>query len=231
MKYSGKRIAIVIATLSLSIAAHAEETGRKGLVVEPVPGAEARFLQQLEAALGELAKSKEPLLKRLYEAAQASPAAIRIRPITDDRATWHPDGNRTRGHADPDDKRPKHEGRSKPADATVFIPPGAVDPTASHWRSGVLVHELTHALDLANGRYSPDLSVRERRATFMQNVWRNQIGSGARTSYHGRFPTLDYQEAVRTKSIEEYARYLFTRSDFPAPPGASAPADKTGKDD
>jgi hypothetical protein len=157
------------------------------------------------------------LLRRLLEAVRASPAAIRIRPITDDRATWSSDGDRSRGHTEPDDRRPKREGRSRPADATVFIPPDAVDPGASHWRTGVLVHELTHALDLANGRYSPEVTVRERRATFMQNAWRHHIGSGARTSYHGQFPTLDYQEAVRTKSVDEYARYIFTRSDFPAP--------------
>jgi hypothetical protein len=226
-----KSTGIVLAALALCAAfAHAEEA-RKGLIVEPAPDAGKHFDAQLQSALMMLAQSKEPLLKRLYDAVQASPAAIRIRPITDDRSTWHPDGDRTRGHADPDDKRPKSAGRSKPADATLFIPPDSVDPSSSHWRSGVLVHELTHALDIANGRYSPELSVRERRATFMQNVWRNHIGSGARTSYHGRFALLDYQEAVRTSSLDEYARYIFTRADFPVPPGPGAPADKTGKED
>jgi hypothetical protein len=103
----------------------------------------------------------------------------------------------------------------------VFVPPNAVDPANSH-KAGVFVHELTHAIDLAYGRYNKTATVRERRAVFMQNVWRARIGNTLRTSYHDSFPTLDYQEAVRKGAVDEYARYIFTRSDFPEPPAASA---------
>jgi hypothetical protein len=197
-----------------------------GLVVEPPPGVdEPRFYEQLKAMLSELAQSKDPVLRRLYETAKAAPAAIRIRPMTDDKSTWNSDGSRTRGHTDPDDKRPKGEGRRKPADATVFLPPDAVEPGKLHWKSGTLAHELTHAIDLASGRYDPIVTVRERRATFMQNAWRQQSGHPLRTSYHNRFPTLDYQDAVSRGALDEYVDYLFTRSDFPKPKHASVPAD------
>jgi hypothetical protein len=196
-----------------------------GLVTEPPAGVdEPRFYEQLRTMLIEFSRSKDPFIRRLYETAKASPGTIHIRPITDDRSTWNSDGTRTRGHTDPDDRRPKSEGRSTPSDATIYVPPEAVEPGKGFWKSGTLVHELTHAIDLANGRYNAKVTIRERRATFMQNIWRSHSGAALRTSYHDRFPTLDYQEAVRRGALEEYARDIFTRSDFPKPPAASATA-------
>ena len=201
-----------LAALSLSAALPA----RAGLVLDAYPGVEEpRFYEQLRVLVEEFEQSKDPHVRRLVEAAKASPAKIRIRPMTDDRSTWNSDGTRTRAHTEPDDKQPKSQGRDKPSDATIFLPPDAVEPGKVHWKSGTLAHELTHAVDLANGRYNPVVAVRERRATFMQNVWRVHTGYALRTSYHERFPTLDYQHAVKSDSVEEYARYIFTRSDFP----------------
>src|SRR5262249_2071212 len=151
---------------------------------------------------------------------------------TDDKSTWNSDGTRTRGHTDPDDKKSKGAGRDKPSDATVYLPPDAVELGKNFWNSGTLAHELTHAIDLANGRYNKDVKVRERRATSTQNVWRSHTGKTLRTSYHSRFPTLDYQEAMRTGKMDEYVNYIFTRSDLPEPPSAPAGrADPKGGDD
>jgi len=50
--------------------------------------------QGLRSALAEFENSKDPPLRRLHAAVSASPAAIRIRPNTDDRTTWSTDGNR-----------------------------------------------------------------------------------------------------------------------------------------
>jgi len=216
-------LAIVLATWIFDATA--------GLVADPPAGVdEPRFYEQLRKMLAEeFSGSKDPIIRRLYETAKASPATIHIRPMTDDRSTWNSDGTRTRGHTDPDDKQSKATGRDKPSDATVFLPPDAVEPGKNFWNSGTLAHELTHAIDLANGRYNKDVKVRERRATFMQNVWRSHTGKTIRTSYHDRFPTLDYQEAMRTGKMDEYVRYIFTRSDFPAPP-STPPAGATAKD-
>lgn len=197
-----------------------------GLVTEPPAGVDApRFYAQLRTMLAELSRSKDPILRRLYETATASPAEIHVRPMTDDRSTWNSDGTRTRGHTELDDRRPKSAGRDKPSDATMFLPPEAVEPGQGFWKSGTLVHELTHAIDFANGRYNSKAAVRERRATFMQNVWRSHTGATLRTSYHGRFPTLDYQEALRRGALEEYARYIFMRADFPTPPAGGMTKD------
>jgi hypothetical protein len=138
--------------------------------------------------------------------------------MTDDRSTWSNDGDPDRGHTEPADGRPKREGRTKPTDATVYIPLSALEPGASRWKSGLLVHELVHALDLATGRYNRDYTIRERRATFMQNLWRTHVGFKLRVSYHGRFATLDYQYASRHAAIDRYADFVFTRADFPKAP-------------
>lgn len=200
-----------------------------GLVTDAPHGVnEPTFYENLRAMLDQLSNSRDPIIRELYISAKNAPASIHFRPMTDDRSTWNSDGTRTRAHTEPDDKRPKQEGRNRPADATVFVPPNAVEPTNAH-KSGVLVHELTHAIDLAYGRYNKDAAVRERRAVFIQNVWRARVGAQLRTSYHDRFPTLDYQEAARRGTIDEYARYIFTRSDFPKPP-AAAGAEKRMKD-
>ena len=198
-----------------------------GLVTEAPKGInEPKFYESLRVMLDQLSNSKDPIIRELYETAKNSPASIHFRPMTDDRSTWNSDGTGTRAHTEPDDKRPKGEGRTKPTGATVFVPPKAVDPTNGH-KSGVLVHELTHAIDLAYGRYNKTATVRERRAVFIQNVWRARVGGVLRRSYHDRFPTLDYQEAARRGAIGEYARYIFTRSDFPEPPAAPGAERKT----
>lgn len=200
-----------------------------GLVTDPPKGVnEPKFYENLRAMLDQVSKSGDPIIRELHEAAKNAPASIHFRPMTDDRSTWNSDGTRTRAHTEPDDKRPKGKGRDKPTSATVFVPPNAVDPTNSH-KSGVLVHELTHAIDLAYGRYNKDATVRERRAVFIQNVWRAKVGGLLRTSYHDRFPTFDYQEAVRKSAIDEYARYIFTRSDFSSPPAMTG-SEKGTKD-
>jgi hypothetical protein len=204
-------------------------TAAAGLITDSPKGVnEPRFYENLRAMLDQLSKSKDPIIRELYETAKNAPAAIHFRPMTGDRSTWNSDGTRARAHTEPDDKRPKREGRTQPTDATVFVPPNAVDPTNAH-KSGVLVHELTHAIDLAYGRYNKTAAVRERRAVFIQNVWRARVEGPLRTSYHDRFPTLDYQEAARRGVINEYARYIFTRSDFPSPPAATS-SEKGTKD-
>lgn len=181
----------------------------------PRAGAEAKFYRQLQSALDGLKASEVPLMRELHAAVSAAPKSVSFRPITDDPATWHRDGDRNRGYTDPADGGKKSLGRSQPTDAVIYIPRIAVEPGSPRWKNGLLVHELVHALDLVEGRFHPSDPVRERRATFVQNVWRQHIGYPLRESYHGRFPTLDYQEAVSTGAVETYTRCIFTRNDLP----------------
>lgn len=187
----------------------------------------ATFDRRVQEALGILARSEDAAIRQLHAAVVAAPATIKVRPITDDRATWASDGNRHRGHTEPADKRPKSEGRTRPTNAIIYVPPNAVEPGSVPWRSGMFVHELVHALDLAYGRYNRDSTVRERRAVFLQNVFRVRLGHTLRASYHGRFATVDYQDATRRGTVAELTRYIFTRSDFPPP--SSAPHLDTGE--
>ena len=186
------------------------------LVTDAPPGSrDTQFHLRLNAAIAELARSRDPLLRELLASVRAASGIIVVRPLTDDPATWSSDGDRDRAHTAPADRRPKRRGRTTPTDAVVYLNRDAVDDGSSHWNGGVLVHELVHALDLSTGRYNPDVRLRERRAVFMQNVWRQRVGYPLRSSYHGRFATVDYQRAAKHGEIADYGRYLFTRPDFP----------------
>lgn len=186
----------------------------------PAGSRDTAFSQRIQAALAILERSQDASIRQLHAAVVASPATILIRPITDDPATWHADGDRNRSHTEPADAAPKSRGRAKPTGAIIYITPDVVDPDRNRWKSGVLAHELVHALDLAYGRYHRDYTVRERRAVLLQNVWRARLGYPLRTTYHGRFSTLDYQDAMGRGTLAELVLYVFTRPDFPHPPKA-----------
>jgi hypothetical protein len=177
------------------------------------------FRAAVTAQIDSLRASDAPVLRKLIEVVSACPAMVEIRPMTDDPSTWHEDGSRDRGHADPADRKPKRLGRDRPTDSWLYIPPSAVQPQSRLWKSGVFVHELTHSMDLSCGRYHREGSVRERRAVWVQNYWRHRLGGVAlRDDYHGQFATIDFQEGLRKRTLADYEPFLFTRSDFPQPP-------------
>jgi hypothetical protein len=188
------------------------------IVLDPPPEASApahrAFYVGLRKAVADLASFDDPTVRRVYAAAMASPGAIVFRPITADPSTLATDNDPDRGHTEPADGRPKRDGRSRPADAVIFLPMWGVEQ-GKRAGSGLLLHELVHALDMTTGRYSPDNRTRERRAVFVQNAWRARVRYELRTNYHGYFRTLYYQESRRTGRFDEYAEYLFTRNDFP----------------
>jgi len=188
------------------------------IILEPPPEVSApmhrAFYDQLRKAVDNLARFDDPAVHRVYAAAMASPGTIVFRPITADPSTLATDNDPDRGHTEPADGRPKREGRTRPTGAVIFLPMWGVEQ-GKRAGSGLLLHELVHALDMTTGRYSPDNRTRERRAVFVQNAWRARVGYKLRTNYHGYFRTLDYQESKRTGRFDEYAEYLFTRDDFP----------------
>jgi hypothetical protein len=212
---------LIASALALILAVGAESAVAVLVVEGPAGSANPGFYDRLRAALGILERSDEPNMRRLHAAVAAAPGRIRFREMTDDPATWSSDGDPDRGHTEPDDGRPKREGRSRPTDATIFVPRSALEPGSARWKSGLLVHELVHALDLATGRYNRNYVLRERRAVFVQNLWRRHVGFRLRDSYHGKFPTLDYQFASQRGTVPEYLNYLYTRNDFPDPPPPS----------
>ncbi|MBI4526795.1 MAG: hypothetical protein HY695_23610 [Deltaproteobacteria bacterium] len=212
------RLLVILPALMLIVAT---ESALAVLAVDNATGpASPRFHRQLRTALALLERSDEPHIRLLYAAVVTAPGTITFRQMTDDRATWSRDGDPNRGHTQPSDSRPKRQGRTKPTNATIFIPESAVKPDSARWKGGLLVHELVHALDLASGRYNRDYTVRERRAVFVQNIWRHHVGYRLRVSYHGAFATMDYQFASERGAIAEYMNFILRRNDFPEPPPA-----------
>jgi len=108
-----------------------------------------RFLKRVNTALAGLARSGAPPIGQLYEAINAVPGTIRFRPISDDPATWSKDGVRFRGHTELTDISINQEWSTRSTNAAVFLPERAVINGTAPWSSGVFVHELVHALDLA----------------------------------------------------------------------------------
>ncbi|MFH1147985.1 MAG: hypothetical protein V1736_09810 [Pseudomonadota bacterium] len=168
-----------------------------------------RFLKSIEGSSNEH-------LKAIVRAARNSPTKIMVSPITDDRSTWHKDGDRTRSHTEPLDGKPKKLGRSASTPCVIYMSPSRLDPNDRSYGQGTFAHELVHAIDLAYGRYHTDVELRERRAVFVQNLWRNANGYRLRDSYHGGFATLDYQCAKEQDKVSQFIGHILCRPDIPS---------------
>ncbi len=148
-----------------------------------------------------------PYLRQILEAAKNAPVEIVITPITDDPSTWYSNGDRKNSHT-------KRYGRQNLGSSIIFIDPDRIDPSHRSYSKGTLPHELVHAIDFAYGRLNPDYEIREKRAVFVQNIWRDLHGNKLRKSYHGRFPTLEYQSAKEKGRIQYYMNNIFSGDGF-----------------
>jgi len=87
--------------------------------------------------------------------------------------------------------------------------------------SRMLAHELVHAVDLVYGRSHPERLVRERRASFMENVWRDVHGWRLSEQYFdGKLPafeTLEYQRAKSRGLIARCVEMILSTSAFDCP--------------
>ncbi len=176
---------------------------------------EKKFNDNIRSSIQEM--SEDPYLRQVWLAARHAPAPIVITPMSDDPKSWHRDGSRTRSHTEPMDHLPKRYGRSKPTPAIIFINPNRVDPWHRTYGRGTFAHELVHAIDLAYGRYHRNVRVREWRAVFVQNIWRDLRSYKLRNNYHGRFPTLEYQSAKKSGMIPAQLDEIFSGDDFSDP--------------
>lgn len=162
-----------------------------------------------------LAKSNSNNLKLLIEAAEKSSKTITIRPISNDRKTWHYSGQRSRSHTEALDGKKRGAARTTPTNAVIFINPKRVDKGHRSFGNGTLIHEIVHALDLVNGKYHRNYVIREKRAVFFQNIWRSLHGKKLRTHYHEQFKTNEYQSAVQQKLVDNFIQYYFENNDIP----------------
>lgn len=157
------------------------------------------FDESVRSAIERIETHVNPVFGSVISTLKQAPVQITLSAIGDDPASIHPDGDPSRWHTDPVDGLPKRLGRDKPTGSVVYV-------NAKKFLKGnaddVLVHELMHAYDLATGRYHPSAEIRERRAVFMQNLWRDTIGRKLRSDYHGNFETLDYQHSKRDGTLD-----------------------------
>ena len=174
----------------------------KAITITPNTPDEAVFVSRVNSALHTLSLCKNPNVKALYQKIEASEKIILIAPITDDpKPRRH--GSKERWHTDKDGK----------GGAIVYVPPHRISGKRDK-EVNVFLHEFVHAHDILFNFYNKSVPVRERRATFFQNIYRSLEMKPLRADYHGEFPTLDYQKARESGKIDEVADYILNHNDL-----------------
>src|SRR5262245_6234765 len=163
-------------------------------------------------------RDKSPHLARLLRAAQQAPGEIRVHPMMEDPSA-HIQGQMYRPHAV--GYRSVGRDGSVGYSAGIYLSLGMVNPYWTQYRRGQLPHELMHAVDLVYERVHPNRLVRERRAMFMENVWRDVHGWSLAEAYTDSklplFETLEYQRAKRQGLVVRCVDVLLTVSSFDCP--------------
>ncbi len=172
------------------------------------------FIMQIKAYLSH-AKNMSTYLQRLINEAESTPATITMKPITDDQATWHRNGEKFRSHTEALDDKGVGTARSKHTDSVIFINTDRIDPNHNSYKNGTLIHEIVHALDLAAGHYNGEYQTREKRAVFFENIWRDRFGKRLRSHYHHKFATTDYQSAKANQSLDDFVNHYFISDNLP----------------
>jgi hypothetical protein len=220
------------ATLSMRVVELTKELSRWKSKFKVGSGELPLFEARVWKLMDDLMTSSKPGLQLLYQRMLHSSVPITIRSVTDDASTFHvsearmapgdrPLARRRRSHTDPSDSKRRGAERDTPTGSIIFVNPYRIIPSDNTYKRGTFVHELVHAFDLANGLYNSDVEIRERRAIFFQNMWRETKGKDPREDYHGRFVTDDYQKAVRAdrdgrpNGVATVTAYLLSHNDFP----------------
>jgi len=140
-------------------------------------------------------RDKSPYLAQLLKAAQDAPFPIIVRPTMEDPSTFF--GTEPyRAHAQAAGPLSISRDGVRGYPAAIYLTLMNVNPYGSYSKRGTLPHELVHAVDLTYGRLNPDRIVRERRAVFMENVWREAHAWRISERYFdgktASFETLEY---------------------------------------
>ena len=154
-------------------------------------------------------------LQQLINHAKHESSLITVRPITNDKSTWHKSGKKSRSHTKAKDRLPRGSQINRATDSIIFINVNRINPSHKSYKNGTFIHEIVHALDLAKGNYNKDYSIREKRAVFFQNIWREKHRTKLRKDYHGRFKTLEYQNGITNGNISKFVDYYFNNNGIP----------------
>ncbi len=167
-------------------------------------------------------RDKSPYLAQLLKTAQDAPFPIIVRPTMEDPSTFA--GNEPyRPHARSAGPLGVGRGGVRGYPAAIYLTLANVNPYWSESKRGMLPHELVHAVDLVYGRLHPDRLVRERRAVFMENVWRDAHGWPIAERYFdgkiASFETLEYQRAKKqgATAIARCVEQILTANWFDCP--------------
>ena len=172
------------------------------------------FKSKVETNLFE-AKNSSKYLAKLIQNIERSSSTITIRPITNDKSTWHKSGKKSRSHTKALDNMSRGAARNTATDSIIYINTNRITQTHKTYDSGTLIHEIVHASDLAHGKYHSSYPIREKRAVFFQNIWRDTHSKKLRTDYHGRFETNEYQKAKKSGELNQFVQYYFAYNDTP----------------
>ncbi len=155
-------------------------------------------------------------IKRLIETAENAAVVIKIRPISDDPATFHKRAKKdAKCRTVPSDKAKPDLARSEPTGATIYLRGGSVDPGNKAYNKGNTMHELALAVDLATGHYHADQNIREKRAVFFQNIWRDAHDKSLRNRFSGTCTTEEYAKAKANGQIDQFVAHYFSENDLP----------------
>lgn len=153
--------------------------------------------------------------RELIETIEKSPKLVRIKPITSDPQTWHRNGDPGRSHTRQLRSRKAKGKKRQIVGAVIYINEKRVSRSSQSYFRGTLIHELVHAMDLVGGRYHEDVAVREKRAVFFQNIWRQAHDRPLRTDYHKKFDTPEYQQAIDSGRVNQFVEHFFRYDDLP----------------
>ncbi len=191
-------------------------------IINPVPPAKADiviegsniFKEKVKSNLSAARRSSKHLA-RLIQRIDNSSSTITIKAITNDPSTWHKSGKKSRSHTKALDDLKRGAERSAATSSIIYINKNRITQTHKTYNSGILIHEIVHASDLANGKYHHSYPIREKRAIFFQNIWRDTHSKKLRTDYHRRFETTEYQQAKKAGELNKFVKYYFSYNDIP----------------
>lgn len=173
-----------------------------------------KFMLEVNATLDE-AQTVSKYLKKLIQKIKQSKRCVIIRPITNDKSTWHRSKKKSRSHTEVLHSSRSSTNENIPVDAVIYLNPNRISKENKTYKKGILIHELVHALDLVSGHYNSDYIIREKRAVFFQNIWRDMNLIKLRSDYHGRFKTQEYEYMKKKGKVDMMVNYCLSHDDIP----------------
>ena len=168
------------------------------------------FERNIRDQLIGLRASENPHLSKLIKQADRTPETITIRPAT------IADANSWCGRTSPKIScfriRKTAEGAER---LVLYFPPWQVDLENPKAHRGIVAHELSHVVDKIYNRYHSRKEIRERRAMFFHNMWRDEQGLRLFKMYNRKWDATDYQRAKSGGQLAQAVNYLFSHRDLP----------------